>query len=81
MLHIVKIFDFKFSHRRESTRRGGGANFTGAAAFGGGAHPWRENRAIFTKSSSWLITHTYRSASHQLYGAISYNKEYCRKTK
>ena len=35
----AKIFDFKFSHRRESTRRGGGANFTGVAAFGGGVHP------------------------------------------
>ena len=35
----AKIFDFKFSHRRERTRRGGGANFTGAAAFGGGVHP------------------------------------------
>ena len=36
---FAKIFDFKFSHRRESTRRGGVANFTGVAAFGGGVHP------------------------------------------
>ena len=36
---IAKIYDFKFSHRRESTRRGGVANFTGAAASGGGVHP------------------------------------------
>ena len=26
---FAKIFDFKFSHRRESTWRGGVANFTG----------------------------------------------------
>ena len=36
---FAKIFDFKFSHRRESTRRGGVANFTGVAASGGGVHP------------------------------------------
>ena len=36
---FAKIFDFKFSHRRESTRRGGVANFTGAAASDGGVHP------------------------------------------
>ena len=35
----AKIFDFKFSHHCESTRRDGGANFAGAAAFGGGVHP------------------------------------------
>ena len=36
---FAKNFDFKFSHRRESTRRGGVANFTGAAASGGGVQP------------------------------------------
>ena len=44
LIIFAKIFDFKFSHRRESTRRestrrGGVANFTGAAASGGGVHP------------------------------------------
>ena len=36
---FAKIFGFKFSHRRENTRRSGVANFTGAAASGGGVHP------------------------------------------
>ena len=36
---FAKIFDFEFSHRRESTRRGGVANFTGVSASGGGVHP------------------------------------------
>ena len=39
---FAKIFDFKFSHRRESTRRGGVANFTGAAAFG--VHPCKPGK-------------------------------------
>ena len=39
-INFAKIFDFKFSHRRESTRRGGVANFTGVAVSGGGVHPW-----------------------------------------
>ena len=52
---FAKIFDFKFSHRRESTRRGGVANFTGAAAFGGGVHPCNPDPpkpSLFQKKSS-----------------------------
>ena len=44
---FAKIFDFKFSHRRESTRRGGVANFTGVAASGGGVHPWDKHGHFF----------------------------------
>ena len=40
---FAKIFDFKFSHGRESTRRGGVANFTGVAASGGGVHPCKKS--------------------------------------
>ena len=56
---FAKIFDFKFSHRRESTRRGGVANFTGVAASGGGVHPcqiWPENMVfliLVQKYSLW----------------------------
>ena len=48
---FAKIFDFKFSHRREGTRRGGVANFTGAAASGGGVHPCCSRRILRRVSS------------------------------
>ena len=52
---FAKIFDFKFSHRRESTRRGGVANFTGAAAFGGGVHPCNAMACILPQIFKFVI--------------------------